>query len=116
MLNYSFRQGEFEGNEVIILSTIGDETNYPIDSYQTFTLRDEFLEVVESCKIKKLIKKKVDKMGRNYVWYIVSEYNKKIDKSGEYRHELEKTNATIDYLLMINGEDPIGGVNNEQNV
>lgn len=116
MLEYSFKRGKFEGNDVIILSTIGNKTKYPIGHYQTFTLKDEYIEVVESCKIEKLIKEDVDSIGRYYAWYIVSDYTKNIDKSGEYRIALEKANATIDYLLMINGEDPIGGIDNEQNV
>jgi len=33
MLEYSFKRGEFEGNDVIILSTIGDKTKYPIGHY-----------------------------------------------------------------------------------
>lgn len=116
MLEYSFKKEEFEGNEVIILSTIGDKTNYPTGHYQTFILRDEYIEVVESCKIERLIKEDVDSIGRYYAWYIVSDYTKNIDKSGEYRAALEKANATIDYLLMINGEDPVGGIDNEQDV
>lgn len=113
MLEYSFRKGEFEGNEVIILSTIGDKTDYPIGRYQTFALKDEYIEVIESCKIEKLIKEDADSIGRHYTWYIVSDYTKSIDKSGEYQIALKKANATIDYLLMINGEDPIGGIDNE---
>lgn len=116
MLEYSFKKEEFEGNEVIILSTIGDKTNYSAGHYQTFILRDEYIEVVESCKIEELIKEDVDSIGRYYAWYIVSDYTKNVDKSGEYKVALEKANATIDYLLMINGEDPIGGIDNEQNV
>ena len=116
MLEYSFKREEFEGNEVIILSTIGNKTNYPIGRYQIFVLKDEYIEVVESCKIERLIKEDVDNIGRHYAWYIVSDYTKNIDKSGEYRVALEKANATIDYLLMINGEDPVGGIDNEQDV
>ena len=116
MLEYSFRKGEFEGNEVVILSTIGDKTNYQAGHYQTFTLKDEYIEVIESCKIEQLIKEDVDSIGRYYTWYIVSDYTKNVDKSGEYQIALEKANATIDYLLMINGEDPIGGIDNEQDV
>jgi len=33
MLEYSFKEGEFEGNNAIILSTIGDKTKYPIGCY-----------------------------------------------------------------------------------
>jgi len=33
MLEYSFKKGEFEGNDAIILSTIGDKTKYPIGRY-----------------------------------------------------------------------------------
>ena len=116
MLEYSFKKEKFEGNEVIILSTIGDKINYPIGRYQIFTLKDEYIEVVESCKIERLVKEDVDSIGRHYAWYIVSDYTKNVDKSGEYRVALEKANATIDYLLMINGEDPIGGIDNEQDV
>lgn len=116
MIEYSFKKGEFEGNDAIILSTIGDKIKYPIGRYQTFTLKDEYIEVVESCKIEKLIKEDVDSIGRYYAWYIVSDYTKNVDKSGEYRAALEKANATINYLLMINGEDPIGGIDNERNV
>lgn len=113
MLEYSFRKGEFEGNEVVILSTIGDKTNYQTGHYQTFALKDEYIEVIESCKIEQLIKEDVDNIGRYYTWYIVSDYTKNVDKSGEYQIALEKANATIDYLLMINGEDPVGGIGNE---
>lgn len=116
MLEYSFRKGEFEGNEVVILSIIGDKTNYQAGHYQTFTLKDEYIEVIESCKIEQLIKEDVDSIGRYYTWYIVSDYTKSVDKSGEYKIALEKANATIDYLLMINGEEPVGGIDNEQNV
>lgn len=116
MLEYSFKKEEFEGNEVVILSIIGDKIDYPIGHYQTFTLKDEYIEVVESCKIERLIKENVDNIGRHYAWYIVSDYSKNVDKSGEYKVALEKANAIIDYLLMINGEEPIGGIDNEQNV
>lgn len=116
MLEYSFKKGEFEGNDAIILSIIGDKIDYPIGHYQTFTLKDEYIEVIESCKIEKLIKEDIDSIGRHYAWYIVSDYTKSVDKSGEYRIALEKANAIIDYLLMINDEDPIGGIDNEQNV
>ena len=115
MIEYAFSIVQYEGKEQRILRTKGDKTNYKKDTYQSFSFENEDLKIVYKCKIGDLIKEDKD-VDNFYSWYLISDYSEIIDKSPKYDKELERQNADIDFLLMINGIDPQEEENNEQNV
>ena len=118
MLEYTFSPFQYKGESCTLLRTKGDKTSYKKDSYQTFTREDENVKIISSCKIGDLIKEDKDTAGNNYSWYIVTDVIEKIDKSPEYDRKLEKQNAALDYLFMLNGVMPLDeeADNSEQNV
>lgn len=118
MLEYTFSPFQYKGENCTLLRTKGDKISYEKGSYQTFTKADENAKVISSCKIGELIKEDEDTAGNNYSWYIVTDVIEKIDKSPEYDRKIEKQNAALDYLFMLNGVMPLDEEddNSEQNV
>lgn len=118
MLDYNFGKIQYNGEECQFLRTKGEETSYENGTYQTFSYQDNFIKKDESCKIIRTIKKDRDTAGNYYTWYIIEDYVEKVNNFPEYDQKIEKTNAAIDYLFMMEGFDPLdsGDDNYEQNV
>lgn len=116
MIEFAFSIIKYKGEEQRILRTKGEKVAYKKDTYQTFSFEDDNLKIIYKCKIGDLIKQDKDQDNNYYSWFLVTDYSETIDKSPKYDRELERQNADIDFLLMINGIDPQEEEDNEQNV
>lgn len=69
-----------------------------IQSYPDVTLTDSF-------KVDSQLQESTDSAGNTYVWYVLSEYNRNIDRSNAVANQAtqynDETNAKIDYVAMM---------------
>ena len=105
MPEVNFSKYNYLGESKILLRTKGEKTDYPIGSYRSFIIENDGVKTTKSCKIEKLIKTDQDSNSNFYSWYIVSEYEELIDDSIKRNSQIEKTQSTLDYLLIINGQN-----------
>ena len=104
MPEVNFSKYNYLGESKILLRTKGEKTDYPIGSYRSFIMENDGIKTTKSCKIEKLIKTDQDSDSNFYSWYIVSEYEESTDDSIRRDNQIEKTQSTLDYLLIINGQ------------
>lgn len=118
MIEYSFSQLKYNGELQKVLRTKGEKTNYQIGKSKIFEKKMDDNTIIQSCIIKEKIKEDTDAEGNSYVWYLISNYEVKVDNSLKYNKELEKTNAALEFLFMMGGYEPFenGEDENEQNV
>ena len=95
-MEFLFTNARVNGKDEDVLRIKNPETSYQKNEYVTLCLNTGVEKINHTCIIKDMIKTEGE-----YVWYTVKEHTVFTDNTPELERQIEKLNATIDYISMM---------------
>lgn len=112
-MEYLFGETKFNGKirKTLRIKVSMDEDfpNYELGRYQIHEEIYPDVRLMDRFKIDQKIEESTDVEGNRYIWYLISEYNRNIDRSNAVDIKAtqynDQTNAKIDYVAMMTDVD-----------